>query len=641
MSDYSQEKGSKHTTVIEKSNCHSALDINQRTRETLLLTFSAVGTVSLLGLALWYCRYGIELSDEGFHLIWISNPFIYSASIPPTQFGFIYHPLYVLLGGNIAALRQANILITYLLAWVLTHTLLSTTIPKYLTLSAPCDEKFHLKHFILSAGFAAASLSSIVHQGAWFPTLSYNTLAFQSLLITATGMLLAGKKTSTITLSGWTIIGIGGWLAFMAKPTTAAALVIVVILYLFASNKFRFRLLLVSIAAAAGLIILSALMIDGSVVGFINRLQTSYERTRSLCNGYSILLTLLKFAAFPIHSVRSIIFYLMVAAILIAAFYSRRTLLKFIALSALAAVILIVILGTMYGGNIGGEKIRFFLTTVFCFFLMLAVPFAVVCFAFNNRGKRLSLLSPGEWVTTLCFFVFPLIFSFGSSGDYWYRGCSAGLFWTLSALFLLIIVSRADFKTLLPFNIATVIVMAVVLLNSLVSPQRQPFKLWQYNYPVKIGGSTLILASSFGKYVERAINSAQNAGFKKGTPVIDLTGLTPGIPYAIGATIIGQAWNEGGLEGSDRVAVEFLKKVSPEQIAASWLIVEPAGPYPVSPSYVLASFGADLGRDYEVAASWSTPVNDFFGSRVQELLRPVRPLSKAIAACETARKQKE
>lgn len=34
-------------------------------------------------------------------------------------------------------------------------------------------------------------------------------------------------------------------------------------------------------------------------------------------------------------------------------------------------------------------------------------------------------------------------------------------------------------------------------------------------------------------------------------------------------------------------------------------------------------------------------IGEFFGPRVQELLRPIRPLSKAIAASETARKQKE
>lgn len=76
------------------------------------LTLAA--TMLILGWVLKYSSYGIEFTDEGFHLVSISNPFIYDFSI--TQFGFVYHPLYVLLGGDIAALRQANILVTFALA---------------------------------------------------------------------------------------------------------------------------------------------------------------------------------------------------------------------------------------------------------------------------------------------------------------------------------------------------------------------------------------------------------------------------------------------------------------------------------------------------------------------------------------------
>ena len=85
--------------------------------ERVILTCSAISTVLILGWVLWFCRYGIDVTDEGFYLVWMSNPFNYSIST--SQFGFIYHPLYELLDGNIVALRQANILITFSLAWML------------------------------------------------------------------------------------------------------------------------------------------------------------------------------------------------------------------------------------------------------------------------------------------------------------------------------------------------------------------------------------------------------------------------------------------------------------------------------------------------------------------------------------------
>ena len=58
-----------------------------------------------------------DFTDEGFYLNWIAHPSLYKAS--HTQFGFIYHPLYLLFGGDIVLLRQANILITLALAWLL------------------------------------------------------------------------------------------------------------------------------------------------------------------------------------------------------------------------------------------------------------------------------------------------------------------------------------------------------------------------------------------------------------------------------------------------------------------------------------------------------------------------------------------
>ena len=97
--------------------------------ETLLVISSALVSVCTLIWLLWYCRYGMDFTDEGHYLHWISNPFIYPVSF--TQFGFVYHPLYELLNGNIVALRQANILILFGLAWVLTNTFFKTILASH------------------------------------------------------------------------------------------------------------------------------------------------------------------------------------------------------------------------------------------------------------------------------------------------------------------------------------------------------------------------------------------------------------------------------------------------------------------------------------------------------------------------------
>ncbi len=84
----------------------------------VLLFLSAMGTAFILIWLFKYSAYGLDFTDESFYLVWLSNPFIYNGST--TQFGYVYHPLYVLLDGDIASLRRANIVVTFGL-WVVAH----------------------------------------------------------------------------------------------------------------------------------------------------------------------------------------------------------------------------------------------------------------------------------------------------------------------------------------------------------------------------------------------------------------------------------------------------------------------------------------------------------------------------------------
>ncbi|WVV48786.1 hypothetical protein THH46_08975 [Pseudomonas sp. NA13] len=145
-----------------------------------MMTLSVMGTLLVLGWLLKYSTYGIEFTDESFYLVWISNPFIYDVSL--TQFGFIYHPLYRLLDGDIAALRQANILMTFGLAWGLAYVLLSSLAPES-----------REKRIVLHTAAAGLAGSVLIFFDIWLPTPSYNSLALQALLITSIGLLLAEK----------------------------------------------------------------------------------------------------------------------------------------------------------------------------------------------------------------------------------------------------------------------------------------------------------------------------------------------------------------------------------------------------------------------------------------------------------------
>src|SRR5437868_4420539 len=145
-----------------------------------LLAFSAIATFSFLGWVLWYCRFGIDFRDEGFYLVWMSDPSKYDISV--TQFGFIYHPLFALLRESVAAIRQVNLLITFGAAWALGNAALKACTPAP---GLPAGARL-----TISAALATASLS-FLH--IWLPTPSYNWLVLQALLIACIGLLMAEK----------------------------------------------------------------------------------------------------------------------------------------------------------------------------------------------------------------------------------------------------------------------------------------------------------------------------------------------------------------------------------------------------------------------------------------------------------------
>ena len=124
--------------------------------------------------------------------------------------------------------------------------------------------------------------------------------------------------------------------------------------------------------------------------------------------------------------------------------------------------------------------------------------------------------------------------------------------------------------------------------------------------------------------------------------MIDLTGQSPGILYAMGARNIGQAWTIGGYPGSEALAVAMLKKVTCKELAAAWLLAEPEGPRKISPE-ILLSFGANLVTDYETVNTFKTAegVGGYKEVRVQQLLKPIRSIDAATAACATGRPSKE
>lgn len=592
--------------------------------EYLLTVLAAAGTFLILGWLLKYSAYGFDFTDESFYLVWIANPFIYDGSI--TQFGFVYHPLYKLLGGDIAALRQANILLTFGLAWILTYFFLASMAVDLIK-----------NRFTLLAISASLATSALIIFSSWLPTPSYNSLALQALLISATGLILTDKSFHRKSIIGWLLIGIGGWLAFMAKPTTALALAVGVLIYLPLARKFSFQMLALTVGSAILLLLISALLIDSSVIGFIKRLQLGVEFSHHLGGGHT-LEKILRIDDFQLDSKTKLslraVFLLLFIALWSAWAKNKQWLLVSVPISitffALTALLTLGQISEAAGfGQFQGLLV---------FALVCAATLAALVL---GRLRLLKTVSATQWSNSTLFLIMPHIYAFGTNSNYWQVGSSAAIFWLLAGLMLLVplIRERTSLLLLLPFALATQAVTATLLQSGLEHPYRQtqPLRLNSSNLEIGPQKSKLNLSESYSTYFVSAISTAKKVGFEPNTPLIDLSGQSPGILFAINAKNIGQPWTLGGYPGSLAFVKAGLSRFSCEDISHAWVLFEPDGPRKIAPE-LMVEIGANFPSNYDQVGSWQTAkgAGGYAASRDQQLYKPRFP-KDTLTTCKKLR----
>jgi len=593
-------------------------------QEQVLLALSAIATGTFLVWILGYARHGFDFTDEGFYLVWISDPFLYDWSL--TQFGFVYHPLYRALGGDISALRQFNMGAIFLLSWCLTALVLQDVAGK--TRSLPTV-------LIISAGF---SVTSLVALSLWLPTPSYNALTFKSLMIASIGMVLARSRPTFRSVLGWMLIGVGGWLSFMSKPSTALALAASALIFLLLSRKFSLRLLCLSMAVALGLLFTSAWLIDGSIEGFIARLQTGLAFYAHLDAGHT-----------PAKSFRMDNFYLIgneKTALLVTTTLAlvgcwcamlQESLWRRLALLLSCAFLSITM------GIVGGLITSYAGLGEFQRLLIWSIVFASLALVLIAMRERLpQYLRVDQLSLALLFLVMPHLYAFGTNGNYWWAAGFVCMFWLLGGIALLgpLAQARGEWGFALPLVFATQMLAALLMQAGLNNPYRQPQPLRLNDATATVTGAdnaSLVLSAGFAEYLDVIKRAAKGAGFTPGTPVVDLTGQSPGVLYAMQAKSIGQAWSAGGYPGSQKLAEEALALVPCELVSRAWLLVEESGPRSL-PMDVVKSYGSSSLEQFELVGTWWTApgAGGYADAREQKLFKPIHP-SRILMNCNNRR----
>jgi len=583
------------------------------------------GTILIIWPLLKYSSYGIDFTDESFYLVWMSNPFIYEGSI--SQFGFVYHPLYKLLGGDIAALRQVNVFITFAFAWGLAYSFLASLVQE------TNDSRITLP--VVSASLAT---SAFIIFDSWLVTPNYNSLNLQALLIAASGLILAEKKADYKSIIGWLLLSVGLWLAFMAKPSTALALAVGAFIYLLFTHKLSIRMLALSTTSALALLSISAILIDGSLVGFFNRLQLGIELAKLLGGGHT-LSEIFRIDNFYL-SAKFKVFILLIAGTVFLALWSMCA--KNKKWQVIGLLISIVFFSITVFLTLGQVHLAAGLGKAQGLLIFAVVYAAVISALVLGRLRALQSITSQQWMIAALFLAMPHIYAFGTNVNYWQAGSSAAIFWLLAGLTLLVPLIREHGSWIfaLPTSLAAQAITAMLLKTGIEQPQRQTQPLRFNASTIEIGshGSKIVLSEGYAEYFSRVESVARQAGFKPTTPIIDLSGQSPGILYSIGAENIGQAWTIGGYSGSLKLAEAALALTSCEKISTAWILFEQDGPRSI-PVELMLSLGANFPSDYRLVGTWKTAdgAGGYKDSRIQDLYEPLEH-NKILMTCTKLRK---
>ncbi|MEO8855754.1 MAG: hypothetical protein ABI343_02080 [Burkholderiaceae bacterium] len=627
---------SKNGTSAAEASVGVVLDPQQRRASSALLpsvVLSLAVCVALVRLLRFWSasQFGIDFTDEGYYLNWIADPFAYRDAT--TLFGFVYHPLYMWLGQDVAGLRQANILITFFLAWGMGVAFFRAT----LTDGWPAGY-WRSWPMIAIAGICAISYPNVLDQ--WLPTPSYNSLALQAVLLIGAGMLMPDRDMAVPGYIGAILVGIGGWLAFMSKPTTAAAMAVVVLFYWTAAGRISWRSICVSTVTSILLLWASAVAIDGSISAFLARLEGGLKigQLLGVQQPMSVLVRLDDFHLGTQSKRLAQVLVLLVVFCTVGAATARG-----VWASVREAVLLILVLISallvmnLFTPAFGKDQ--------FWGVIMLAIPVgALVSAAFLQHAHWAGGFSRNHLALAVAFMMVPHAFAFGTGNNYWQAGAGASLFWVFAGISILVAASRpsASWHVLLPAAAGVQLIAAVLMQVAIAQPYRQPQPLTRGGQLTALGpaSSKLILNLGYSQYIRRLRDLSHEAGFAPGTPVLDMTGHSPGTLYGLGAKATGQPWILGGYAGSDRAAEFILGKVGCEELARTWLLVQPRGPRKLSPA-ILQRSGMDMESDFTLVGSLDTPPG-FGGYAVgtqQQLLRPTRASSIAERECESARRR--
>jgi len=546
-------------------------------------------------------------------LLWASQADNISGSA--SHFGYLTSILYFLVGYDIAHFRLLGIVVILFFSLILANSLDGY----WSSWNDKGDYLDRASTYILIVG---ASLS---YYGQWWLlTPSYNWLALLAAMLVATGLLYSSIKTNNnINLYiGGLILGVGGALAFIAKPTTAVVLALSSFLWivLHFNKKKLYICVAISICVAILLILSHAIINFHGVRKYIHDLSEGIKNAELLLGGHDFLgLSIGALSAFIefiglLASVDIIRVVFVGAIILITINFLPSTRRKFLASHMFGLILVfccliwwLILFTHSYHPNykitssanvLGILNHGTLMLSLFFLFILAALPIKY----HSIQSAKFSNASAGYFrmlALILLLIVLTFAYAFGTGNDIFQQMSGSTVFISAGMFYLGVWLSNERFYRLVPSFITLMMMLTVLSLiqNAYKSPYRLIGSISEQREPIVLMSSTglLYVDINTASYVNNMQNNALAAGWKRGMPLIDLTGATPGAVLILDGRIIGQPWLLGGYPGSDQYAKKALNSVSRDILEKAWVLTGPSG----LNSNVLNDLGFDFPSRYE------------------------------------------
>jgi hypothetical protein len=565
----------------------------------------AAAASAVLAAGLWLCDRGLDRVDESYVLAGVADPDASRAAGEVTFSSFVLHPLFVFAGGDIARYRLIGVLLVTVLSAVTMDRL--TRCIDALTGTKTNGWVRHLPW----AGAAATSLTAFTFG---LRSLSYNSLTLVGLLVSAVGLSLVVERKE---VAGGATAALGWWIVFLGKPTSAAALAVVATVALLVARRVTLRTVVVAVSAILIAVTVTLPAIRMTLLEAVT-FMAGGMRQDQLLGGHASVLPLFGLAPSPITALLLLGLPLVLAGA-VAAEIARRPgrsgLLIGLTLVGLACVgIAVAAVPSVTDRGLGLQLLPFVLA------LLLFGAWLLGQEAYQLRRDTAPRRQVVRELVVLAAFLalMPYVASVGSNSPFTEAMPHYAVFWLMATLVGLRVLGSTEPVRLVA--IAFALAVTSVMLATALLDGGPTSSLLAAQVRVPVAGGALRLPPDEARVAAYLNEVASREGLSPDTPVVDLTGISPGYAFQLGGRPLGRESFMGVFPGAPDAAAFALSRVPCVDRERAWVLWASDNPWGVDGNVDL---GRRIPQDYDVVGQFS-PVQGPAGWRplVVNVLRP-------------------